>query len=154
MSLVKFGEVLEFDFLVAFVIMFNTIWWALQEDYATVFVSGLYLCFDGWKLGSNSVNFVVISAGIMCQFYVLSGSWHFTCILHLLNNTCVKHNFKSVHVSNLFWSRENNSAKEICKYSSFSKVGGIEAVTFIGGGNRRTQIKPPTCRKSLTNFIT
>ena len=27
---------------------------------------------------------------------------HFTCILRLLNNTCVKHNFKSVHVSNLF----------------------------------------------------
>jgi len=24
-------------------------------------------------------------------------------------------------------------------------------VSFIGGGNRR---KPPTCRKSLTNFIT
>ena len=48
----------------------------------------------------------------------------FTCILRLLNNTCVKHNFKSVHVSNLFWSREYNSAKEICKYPSFSpKVG-------------------------------
>ena len=46
---------------------------------------------------------------------------HFTCILCLLNNTCVKH---SVHVSNLFWSREYNSAKEICKYASFSKVGG------------------------------
>ena len=27
---------------------------------------------------------------------------HFTCIMCLLNNTCVKHNFKSVHVSNLF----------------------------------------------------
>ena len=27
---------------------------------------------------------------------------HFTCILRLLNNTCVKHNFKSVHISNLF----------------------------------------------------
>ena len=26
---------------------------------------------------------------------------HFTGILRLLNNTCVKHNFKSVHVSNL-----------------------------------------------------
>jgi hypothetical protein len=24
-------------------------------------------------------------------------------------------------------------------------------ISFIGGGNRR---KPPTCRKSLTNFIT
>jgi hypothetical protein len=33
-------------------------------------------------------------------------------------------NFKSVHVSNLFWSREYNSAKDICKYASFSKVGG------------------------------
>jgi hypothetical protein len=44
--------------------------------------------------------------------------------LRLLNNTCVKHNFKSVHVSNLFWSSEYNSAKEICKYPSFSKVGG------------------------------
>jgi hypothetical protein len=36
----------------------------------------------------------------------------------------VQHNFKSVHVSNLFWSREYNSAKGICKYASFSKVGG------------------------------
>ena len=53
---------------------------------------------------------------------------HFTCILRLLNNTCVKHNFKSVHVSNLFWSREYNSAKEICKYPSFSKVGGNYAL--------------------------
>jgi hypothetical protein len=25
---------------------------------------------------------------------------------------------------------------------------------FIGGGNRSTQRKPPTCRKSLTNVIT
>ena len=51
---------------------------------------------------------------------------HFTCILRLLNNTCVKHNFKSVHVSNLseVESTTLNSAKEICKYPSFSKVGG------------------------------
>ena len=27
------------------------------------------------------------------------------------------------------------------------------AVSFIGGGNRRTRRKPPTCRMSLTNFI-
>jgi hypothetical protein len=30
----------------------------------------------------------------------------------------------------------------------------IVAVSFIGGGNWRTLRKPPTCRKSLTNFIT
>jgi hypothetical protein len=28
------------------------------------------------------------------------------------------------------------------------------AVSFIGGGNQSTQRKPPTCSKSLTNFIT
>jgi hypothetical protein len=30
----------------------------------------------------------------------------------------------------------------------------IVVVSFIGGGNRSTRNKPPTCRKSLTNFIT
>jgi nitrate reductase gamma subunit len=30
----------------------------------------------------------------------------------------------------------------------------IVAVSFIGGGNWRTQRKPLACRKSLTNFIT
>jgi len=30
----------------------------------------------------------------------------------------------------------------------------IVAVSFIGGGNQSTQRKPPTCSKSLTNFIT
>jgi hypothetical protein len=55
---------------------------------------------------------------------------HFTCIVRLLNNTCVKHNFKSVHVNNLFWSREYNSAKEICKYPSFSKVGSNYPLDF------------------------
>jgi len=28
------------------------------------------------------------------------------------------------------------------------------AVSFIGGGNRNTRRKPPTCHKSLINFIT
>jgi len=30
----------------------------------------------------------------------------------------------------------------------------IVTVSFIGGENRNTRRKPPTCRKSLTNFIT
>jgi hypothetical protein len=33
----------------------------------------------------------------------------------------------------------------------FSK---IVVISFIAGGNRSTRRKPPTCRKSLTNFIT
>ena len=27
------------------------------------------------------------------------------------------------------------------------------AVSFIGGGNQSTMRKPPTCHKSLTNFL-
>jgi hypothetical protein len=30
----------------------------------------------------------------------------------------------------------------------------IVAISFIGGGNRSTRRKPPTCTKSLTNIIT
>ena len=30
----------------------------------------------------------------------------------------------------------------------------ILVVIYIGGGNQTTRRKPPTCRKSLTNFIT
>jgi hypothetical protein len=30
----------------------------------------------------------------------------------------------------------------------------VVAVSFIGGRNGSTRRKPPTCRKSLTNFIT
>ena len=30
--------------------------------------------------------------------------------------------------------------------------GYVVVVSFIGGGNRSTLRKPPTCRKSLTNF--
>jgi hypothetical protein len=80
-----------------------------------------------WKLPKstskkqNIYNILLINMTQSCQ---INRDIHFTCILRLLNNTCVKHNFKSVHVSNLFWSREYNSAKEICKYASFSKVGG------------------------------
>jgi len=35
--------------------------------------------------------------------------------------------------------------------ATFNNISAIVAVSFIGGGNRR---KPPTCLKSLTNFIT
>jgi len=30
----------------------------------------------------------------------------------------------------------------------------VVVVSFIGGGNQSTERKPPTCHKSLTNFIT
>jgi len=38
--------------------------------------------------------------------------------------------------------------------ATFNNISVILAVSFIGGGNRSTQRKSPTCRKSLTNFIT
>ena len=38
--------------------------------------------------------------------------------------------------------------------ATFNNYSYILAVSFIGGGNQRTWRKPPTCCKSLTNFIT
>jgi len=37
--------------------------------------------------------------------------------------------------------------------ATFNNISAT-AVGFIGGGNRSNQIKPQTCRKSLTNCIT
>jgi hypothetical protein len=50
------------------------------------------------------------------------------------------------------YSLWNRSLSYICNIS-FLEVH-IVAVSFIDGGNRSTQRKPPTCHKSLTNFIT
>ena len=41
----------------------------------------------------------------------------------------------------------------IVSNATFSNIS-VVTVSFIGGGNRSTRRKPPTCRKSLTNFIT
>ena len=39
-------------------------------------------------------------------------------------------------------------------YEFNDPFNNISAVRFIGGGNKSTRRKSPTCRKSLTNFIT
>ena len=109
----------------------------------------------------NIYSILLINMTQSCQ---MKQRYTFTCILHLLNNTCVKHNFKSVHVSNLFWSREYNSAKEICKYPSFSKVRGNYPLDFkiiwssvsviLWWRKPEYAEKTMPCHNLLTNFIT
>ena len=48
-----------------------------------------------------------------------------------------------------FIDNYNNTTSTLQQYFSY-----IEAVSFIGGGNKSTRRKPPICHKSLTNFIT
>ena len=48
----------------------------------------------------------------------------------------------------IFWGI---SCEKSCFYA---KKSYIAAVSVIAGGNRRTQRKPMTCRKLLTNYIT
>jgi len=38
--------------------------------------------------------------------------------------------------------------------ATLNNISVIVAFRFIGGGNRFTPRKPPTCSKLLTNFIT
>jgi hypothetical protein len=60
----------------------------------------------------------------------------------------ISHNFENGLEVVAFHGCNKNSLQE----TFFSHA--IVAVSFIGGGNRSTQWKPPTCRKSPTNFIT
>ena len=48
-----------------------------------------------------------------------------------------------------FIDNYNNTTSTLQQYFSY-----IEAVSFIGGGNKSIRRKPPICHKSLTNFIT
>ena len=57
-------------------------------------------------------------------------------ILIMFMNTVIKERGNSVHL-------------HVQQYFNYTVL-----VSFIGGGNRSTRSKPPTCRKSLTNFIT
>jgi hypothetical protein len=41
-----------------------------------------------------------------------------------------------------------------CRDHIFFNFKNIYIYNYIGGGNRSTWRKPPTCHKSLTNFIT
>jgi len=39
--------------------------------------------------------------------------------------------------------------------TTFNNISVISCgISFLGGGNRSTRRKPPTCHKSLENFIT
>ena len=57
-------------------------------------------------------------------------------ILAMFMNTVIKKRGDSIHL-------------HVQQYFNY-----IVLVSFIGGENRSTRSKPPTCRKSLTNFIT
>jgi hypothetical protein len=109
-------------------------------------------------------------------------NWFYTLIEDWCCNTQSVRN-KVIHTNYAFsvtsWSRTfrfsrnkelvlTNKQKQFCKNILFLRDTrekcflryrerqhqDIVAVSFIGGGNRRIRRKPPTCRKSLTNFIT
>ena len=46
-----------------------------------------------------------------------------------------------------------NKSLDLVRVLVFSTIFQIVAVSFIGGGNRRTRVKPLICRKSLTTLL-
>jgi hypothetical protein len=98
-------------------ILYLWIGWFIVNIQSDIF---WHRCLERQTFGTPRMYTLSLSKSIKRSNYrvKLNRDLHFTCILCLLNNTCVQHNFKSVHVSNLFWSREYNGAKEICKYPS------------------------------------
>ena len=51
-----------------------------------------------------------------------------------------------MYVTNIYSATKNRVRGMVMVFSA--------TLSFIGGGNRNTRTIPPTCRKSLTNFIT
>ena len=67
-----------------------------------------------------------------------------------LRDTCFS-SLKQQFRNRCIWNEAGGYGAELCFQKCFSY---IVAVGFIGGGNWNTRRKPPTCHKSLTNFIT
>ena len=66
-------------------------------------------------------------------------------------------NFPTIHKCNYTSTSATNTALVwfygvYCHFQQYFSY--IVAISFIGGGNRSIRRKPPTCRKSLTIFIT
>ena len=60
---------------------------------------------------------------------------------------------KTLALSQLYKNR--HSSKFMVINATFNNISAISwQPVFIGGGNRSTRRKLPTCRKSQTNFIT
>ena len=72
-------------------------------------------------------------------------------------NTCVSPNITYPNVFNYhFWTNTDDGLVWFMVFNTTLRqyFSYIVAVSFIGGGNQNTWRKPPTCHKSLTNFIT
>ena len=75
--------------------------------------------------------------------------------LHQYQTICMRQKFLDIYWTlklsleqwNMFVCLLDGVYRHFRQYFSY-----IVAVSFIGGGNWRTQRKPSTCRKSLTNF--
>jgi hypothetical protein len=77
------------------------------------------------------------------------------------NNQCMQ--FVCPYCGHIDWNNKYSCTYDVlllfslgsCCLMPLSKyINYIVAVSFIGGGNWSTRRKAPTCRKSLTNFIT
>jgi hypothetical protein len=64
----------------------------------------------------------------------------------------------AIYVAAIGLVSANLSAKDKASINDGLKAAAtlsdFTVVSFIGGGNRSTRRKPPTCCKSLTSFIT
>jgi hypothetical protein len=87
----------------------------------------------------------VVNKQYKCDYVVIKLTMK--TILYCVINTCIWYKilnlYLSFYLSNLVFNATINNISVISV-----------AVTFIGGGKCSTQRKPPTCLKSLTNFIT
>jgi hypothetical protein len=103
--------------------------------------------------------------GLVYKIYKYETNWkikeHSSCNMNSIKNWS-QSGFRRrilLHIRHLLHSddrfcTENLGRRGYCVQRHFQQYFSyIVAISFIGGGNESTWRKPPTCHKSLTNFI-
>ena len=105
----------------------------LKQTYSFIVLTYIEFCNSQQK----PVGLISVTVGFLWEMKINESFDSYDCLIHALLS-----NLNGIFV--LWCLTPRSPIFQLCRGVQFY---------CIGGGNRSTQRKPPTCRKSLTNFI-
>ena len=105
-----------------------------------------------WQLLSRRLHILCVMFKIIAFFMIMLFVDYMWGLVFLFVDYMWRLVFHS-HVA-MTWPHHSIKRYRIWSLTPLSKIFQLYRCGFISGGNGSTRGKPPTCRKSLTNFIT